>query len=229
MEIITYPSVKLKDFRDLIWEEPLFREVIDGSTIEELTEQSYHSVSNQYKKAIFLTRGVTNDNGIMECIKGWARRFLKLTDPQELRTYIRDNFEFYHFLEFSKRISEDIESVSEKFKDYNSFLRKLQSISMGVVMSGASLLCMTGYIIAEKDNLFDPMGEPIKGKRILTCVHDILRRKRIIKSDGADIFKYLIDAAEVMLSELVTENRYLSDERVPSPYSVAESLLGIEN
>ncbi|RKO83333.1 hypothetical protein BDK51DRAFT_35162 [Blyttiomyces helicus] len=94
----------------------------------------------------------------------------------------------------------------------------------------SSLLCMTGYIIAEKDNLFDPMGEPIKGKRILTCVHDILRRKRIIKSDGADIFKYLAkegrvlslrrilenipmnrDAAEVMLSELVTENRYLSD------------------
>ncbi|RKO90178.1 hypothetical protein BDK51DRAFT_32407 [Blyttiomyces helicus] len=96
---------------------------------------------------------------------------------------------------------------------------------------------MTGYIIAEKDNSFDPMGEPIKGMRILVstgeelmniskdvkdkleiftsyenrhdlpederivdiyryaCVsnniHDILRRKRIIKSDGADIFKYL--------------------------------------
>ncbi|RKO88136.1 hypothetical protein BDK51DRAFT_27772 [Blyttiomyces helicus] len=226
----------------------------------------------------------------MACIKGWARRLLKLTDPQELRTYIRDNFEFYHFLEFSRRISKDKESVSEKFKDLifmtgtpmydsageiislfkllrskadneedtfdnmisyydkvynkprvrhietddgkmlrkagiikykltllemkgqqletynkcaislkeltankdNSFLRELQSISMGVVMSGGkalvgnseelnkmmyfekkymfkptSLLCMTGYIIAEKDNSFDPMGEPIKGMRIL--------------------------------------------------------------
>lgn len=154
MEVVTYPSIDVDNYRESLWNEKLFSELLNGKTVDERVFKckknqafikrlmqpysdndslllfhlmgsgktdcaiiTYDNLCDEYKKVVFILKGANNILAVRSNIIGWVRRYKKIYDEDEINKYIVENIEFQTILSFSKKITRNVNKVSEEYNN----------------------------------------------------------------------------------------------------------------